>query len=77
MAADFHERAKFFVYPDIDHFVAAGGVVRFVDADFVAGLTTDIFAAFELWIGPIEKPQRKVLIGQVGAGDGCDELAGV
>ena len=36
MAADLHECAEFFMNPDIDHLIAAGSVLGFVDADLVA-----------------------------------------
>jgi len=76
VAADFHEGSEFAVDPHVDHFVAAGSALRFLDAEFVAGLAADVFFAFEFRVGPVKKAEREILVGEVGVGDRFDEFVG-
>lgn len=76
MAADAHEGPKFHMHPDIDDLIVAGDSGGFIDADFVTGLSADVFLAIEFWVWPVEEAQGEIFVGEIGASDGSDEFLG-
>lgn len=76
MPADAHEGSEFHMHPDIDDLIVAGDSGGFIDADFVTGLSADVFLAFEFRVRPVEEAKGEIFVGEIGAGDGCDEFLG-
>jgi hypothetical protein len=74
VASDAHESTELGVDPDVNYLVAARGSLGFIDAELVARLAADILSCFKFWVGPVEETQREVFVGQIGAGDGLDDL---
>lgn len=76
VATDLHEGAELGVDPDIDDLIFAGAAFGFVDAEFITGLSADVFVALEFRIRPVEKAEGEVFVGEIGAGDGLGDFFG-
>ena len=74
MPPDAHEGTELGVDPDVNDLVATGRTLGFVDAKFVARLAADILGGFQFGIRPVEESQGEVLVGEVSASDGLDDL---